>query len=78
MDSKGWVEYLLGNLETAEQWLRRAALAYDNDEVAAHLAEVLWMLERRDEARQWLREALELNPDSPTAADVIERLEVDL
>ncbi|MHA7879399.1 MAG: tetratricopeptide repeat protein [Saccharospirillum sp.] len=78
MDSKGWVEYRLGNLETAERWLRRAALAYDNDEVAAHLAEVLWMLERRDEARQWLREALELNPDSPTAADVIERLEVDL
>lgn len=78
MDSKGWVEYRMGNLETAEQWLRRAAEAYDNDEVAAHLAEVLWMMEQREEARQWLRHAFELDPESPTATDVIERLEVEL
>ena len=78
MDSKGWVEYRLGNLETAEHWLRRAAEAYDNDEVAAHLAEVLWVMEQREEARQWLRHALELDPESPTAIDFIERMEVEL
>lgn len=78
MDSKGWVEYRLGNLETAEQWLRRAAEAYDNDEVAAHLAEVLWVLNHREEARQWLQHALELDPASPTALDFMERMEVEL
>lgn len=78
MDSKGWVEYRLGNLELAEHWLRRAAEAYDNDEVAAHLAEVLWVLEQREEARQWLRHALDLDPESPTAIDFMERMGVEL
>ena len=78
MDSKGWVEYRLGNLQTAEDWLRRALEAFDNDEVAAHLAEVLWQQGEQEEARDLLRHALELNPKSPVANEVIDRLGVSL
>lgn len=78
MDSKGWIEYRLGNLSSAEDWLRKALAAFDNDEVAAHLAEVLWVQGERDEARHWLRHAFELNEASPTAKGVVERFGVEL
>ncbi|GGX63769.1 TPR repeat-containing protein [Saccharospirillum salsuginis] len=78
MDSKGWVEYRLGNLETAEEWLRKALAEFDNDEVAAHLAEVLWQQGEREEARKWLRHAFDLNPQSPTATSVQDRLGIEL
>jgi len=78
MDSKGWVEYRLGNLDTAEEWLRKALAEFDNDEVAAHLAEVLWQQGEREEARKWLRHAFELNPESPTATSVQDRLGIEL
>lgn len=77
MDSKGWVEYRLGNLAVAEEWLRKALAEFDNDEVAAHLAEVLWQQGERDEARELLQHAFELNPDSPTATAVQERLGIE-
>ncbi|WP_162824620.1 tetratricopeptide repeat protein [Saccharospirillum mangrovi] len=78
MDSKGWIEYRLGNLSVAEDWLRKALGAFDNDEVAAHLAEVLWVQGEQEEARRWLRHAFELNADSPTATGVVDRFKVDL
>lgn len=78
MDSKGWVEYRLGNLVVAEDWLRRALAEFDNDEVAAHLAEVLWVQGERDEALRWLRHAFELNASSPTAEGMVERFGVEL
>ncbi|MFG1497265.1 tetratricopeptide repeat protein [Saccharospirillum sp. HFRX-1] len=78
MDSKGWVEYRLGNLVVAEDWLRKALADFDNDEVAAHLAEVLWVQGERDEALRWLRHAFELNASSPTAEGMVERFGVEL
>ncbi|PTY37003.1 hypothetical protein BGP77_06890 [Saccharospirillum sp. MSK14-1] len=78
MDSKGWVEYRLGNLVLAEEWLRKALAEFDNDEVAAHLAEVLWVQGERDEALRWLRHAFELNATSPTAEGMVERFGVEL
>lgn len=78
MDSKGWLEYRLGNYEAAEEWLRKAVKAFDNDEVAAHLAEVLWVTDQQEEAREWLRHAFELNPNSPTAEAVVKKFEVEL
>lgn len=73
-DSKGWVEYRLGNLEEAERWLRQSLETMESDEVAAHLAAVLWERDKRDEARRWLDQAFEWNPSSPTALDLIETL----
>lgn len=78
MDSKGWVEYRQGNLETAEKWLRQALERFDNDEVAAHLGEVLWVMGRQEEARQWLRHAFELNASSPTAQAVVDKFGIEL
>lgn len=78
MDSKGWVEYRLGNLAVAANWLHQALELFDNDEVAAHLAEVLWVQGKHEEARRWLRHAFELNANSRAAKDMVERFGVEL
>lgn len=64
-DSKGWLLYRQGNPEQALTWLEKAYAEMENDEVAAHLAEVLWQLGREQEARQMLDDVKRLNPESP-------------
>lgn len=49
----GWVQYRLGNLDLALDFLHRASAKLPQDpEVAAHLGEVLWAQGRREEAWQ--------------------------
>lgn len=64
-DSKGWLLYRLGQPEKALTWLEQAYNQLENDEVAAHLAEVLWVLDRKSEARRYYDEIKSMNPESP-------------
>ncbi|MBW3549515.1 MAG: tetratricopeptide repeat protein [Proteobacteria bacterium] len=64
IDSYGWVLYRLGRLDEALIELRRAFSLQKDAEIAAHLAQVLWALDRREEARRYFEEARELDPDS--------------
>src|SRR5690606_36541201 len=64
IDSYGWVLYRLGRLEEALVELRRAYTMQKDAEIAAHVAEVLWMLGRRDEARRYFDESRRLDPDN--------------
>lgn len=63
-DSKGWYLYRVGRLDDALEWLFKAYAQLKNDEVAAHIAEVLWVLNRKSEARGYLAEVEQLNPES--------------
>ncbi len=54
MDSVGWVYFREGRLSESEQWLRKAYAKMPDGEIAAHLAEVLVAMGRRDEARKVL------------------------
>lgn len=74
IDSLGWAQYKLGILDEALDNLRRAYAAFPDHEVAAHLGEVLWVLERRDEAERIWREALTENPESEYVLPTMERL----
>jgi len=64
IDSYGWVLYRLGRHEEALAELRRAHALQEDAEIAAHVAEVLWVMGRRDEAREYFEEARELDPDN--------------
>ncbi|MCW7556437.1 tetratricopeptide repeat protein [Endozoicomonas gorgoniicola] len=75
MDSMGWVNYRLGNLEAALKYLKQAYEKFPDHEVAAHLGEVLWMMGRRDEAIALWKEALEKKPESEILRSTRERLE---
>lgn len=74
IDSLGWVHFRMKNYKEAEKHLKRALEMMLNDEVAAHLGEVLWVRGKKDEANQVWEEALERDPDSEILNSVIERL----
>lgn len=63
-DSKGWVLYRLGNLQEALTWLKKAYAQFQNDEIAAHVAEVQWQLNLKEAALDTLNEIKELYPGS--------------
>ena len=74
LDSLGWVNYRLGNLDEAERLLRRAYAEFQDHEVAAHLGEVLWARGKHQQARKLWSEALKKQPDSQILRDTIQRL----
>jgi predicted Zn-dependent protease len=74
LDSLGWVNYRLGNLDEAERLLRKALDRFPDQEVAAHLGEVLWANGKQREAKQIWGKFLKEQPDSPTLRGTIKRL----
>jgi tetratricopeptide (TPR) repeat protein len=74
LDSLGWVNYRLGNLDEAERLLRQALERFPDHEVAAHLGEVLWAKGEQREARKVWSKALQDQPDSPILRSTLLRL----
>ena len=64
IDSYGWVLHRLGRHEEALVELRRAFALQKDAEIAAHLGQVLWVLGRRDEARDFFERAREIDPEN--------------
>lgn len=77
LDSMGWVQYRLNNYDIALTYLRRAFELFLNDEIAAHLGEVLWVVGDRIEANQIWEKGLEHAPDSEILKKVIQRFRED-
>jgi len=75
VDSMGWVQFRLGNLDEALVHLRRAYELVPEGDVAAHLAEVLWVANRREEARQLWRDALQRWPKNEVLLESVQRLD---
>ncbi len=73
-DSLGWVEFRLGNLNAALQYLQKAYRDRADAEIAAHLGEVLWQMKRPDEAIQIWREGLNTAPNNETLQETLHRL----
>lgn len=73
IDSLGWVQYRLKNFEMALTYLRQAFETFRNDEIAAHLGEVLWVVGDKIEANQVWEQGLELAPESEILKNVIQR-----
>jgi tetratricopeptide (TPR) repeat protein len=77
-DSLGWVAYKRGELEPALKLLQRSNAARPHVEVAAHLGEVLWALQRRDEAQKVWREGRGREQDNEVLLETLRRLKVKL
>jgi tetratricopeptide (TPR) repeat protein len=77
LDSMGWVLYRQGDLVQAASYLRRALELNQDDEIAAHLGEVLWVSGQRADAQAVWREALTHKPDSDKIRSAIERLQAN-
>ena len=78
MDSMGWVEYRMGNLEAAEAYLRRAYGLRRDPEIAVHLGEVLWQRGKRADAEKLWLEARAKDPQNDTLRSTLARLRLSL
>jgi len=74
IDSLGWVQYKLGMHDEALVNLSRAYEAFPDDEVAAHLGEVLWVTGDHEQAVEVWQDALEQRPESQHIREAMERL----
>ena len=73
IDSYGWVLYRLGRNQEALVELRRALTLQKDPEIAAHLAEVLWAVGKKDEARKYFEQARKLDPDNRALKRALEK-----
>jgi len=78
MDSMGWVQYRMGNLDQAEAHLRRAYALRHDAEIAVHLGEVLWQKGQRDDAQKLWREVRAKDPRNDTLRSTLARLRLSL
>lgn len=65
MDSWGWLQYRLGDLEQARDWLQRAWSKQQDPDIGAHLGEVLWKLGQQQHAREVFARVRKLDPGNP-------------
>ena len=77
LDSMGWVYFRLGQPKRALPYLERALEAEGNPEIAAHVIEVLWSLDRNSEAIELRDRAIAAWPNDDYLADTLERLGLD-
>ena len=74
MDSLGWVEFRSGNLEESRRILQSAFDIKPDAEIAAHLGEVLWAMNRKTQALTIWKEGKKLNAGNETLQETLKRL----
>ncbi|MES9832287.1 MAG: tetratricopeptide repeat protein [Candidatus Thiodiazotropha sp. DIVDIV] len=77
LDSIGWVEYRLGNYETALAHLEKAAEISPDAEIASHLGEVLWVMGQQERALQIWDAANKREPENRFIRPAMIRLGVE-
>ncbi|HYQ71526.1 MAG TPA: tetratricopeptide repeat protein, partial [Gammaproteobacteria bacterium] len=73
IDSMGWVQYRLGNLAIARQYLQQAWDMTSDSEIGAHLGEVMWQQGDREAARSIWEQASENAPDNAVLLETLKR-----
>ena len=71
LDSLGWVNFRMGQMQEALKHLQTAYVQRPDPEIAAHYGEVLWTAGNKDEARRIWNAALSENPNHETLLAVM-------
>ena len=74
LDSLGWVRFRRGDAAGALEHLEHAYSIRQDAEIAAHLGEVLWAMNRREDANRIFDEARQAHPGNSLLADTVRRL----
>ncbi len=75
MDSWGWLQYRLGHLDQAQDYLQRAWDKLKDPDIGVHLGEVLWKLGRREQARRVFAHVRRIDPHNPALQSTLKRLQ---
>lgn len=74
IDSYGWLQFKMGNVEQALTFLRQAYSGQQEPEIAAHLIEVLWVSGEKDEAKELFDEVIKIAPNDKHIVDIKQRI----
>ena len=74
LDSMGWVQFRLGNTDSAIEFLETALDKRDDPVIAAHLGEVYWSIGNQNKARSIWNRALKKSPQDKILIETVERL----
>lgn len=78
LDSLGWGYFRQGDMHKALFYLQSAYKEFPDHEVAAHLGEVLFQMNRQKEAKHIWQKGLQQRPDSDIITTTLQRLNVTL
>ncbi|MEI7839145.1 MAG: tetratricopeptide repeat protein [Methylococcaceae bacterium] len=73
MDSFGWLQFKLGNHSQALKYLQSAYEKQNSGEIAAHLCEVLWAMNKKEDAQKFFEGALKIAPEDTDLLDFKKR-----
>lgn len=73
LDSMGWVQFRLGNLDSAIEFLETAMDKRDDPVIAAHLGEVYWNVGDEQKAKTLWDRALKKSPEDKILIETVER-----
>ena len=77
LDSLGWVNFRMGKNDLALEQLRQAFSMKPEADIAAHIGEVLWVMNRPIEAEDMWRKGQQLDANNPTLKETLKRLKPD-
>ncbi len=77
-DSLGWVYFRQGKLDKAEEVLKKAYALHEDNEIAVHLGEVLWVKGDREEALRLFRDVQQKEASNELLGSTLKRLKVRL
>lgn len=78
IDSLGWIYFKLGDYKKAELLLAKAYQMFKDQEVAAHLGEVLWVQNKKEQALKIWIDGLRHNPTGPKLIETLKRFEIQV
>ena len=70
LDSYGWLQFKLNNYEVAYDYLKRAYSLQKENEIAAHLIEVLWRMGRTKESLKLYKKTIKNSPSDKYLLEV--------
>jgi predicted Zn-dependent protease len=73
VDSYGWLQFKKGNLQEALKYLQKAYDKMPENEIAVHLAETLWNLDKKQQAETLIKGALKKTPTDEFLLDFQQR-----
>ncbi|MDP3009292.1 MAG: tetratricopeptide repeat protein [Methylococcales bacterium] len=74
IDSYGWLLFKQGRTQMALEYLQRAYTKQQENEIAAHIAEVLWALGRKEEAKKLFDKVIKDAPEDEYLLDFQRRI----
>lgn len=73
IDSYGWLQFKRGKYELALEYLKKAYDKQQENEIAAHIAEVLWVMGKTKEAKEFFEPVFKKYPDDGYLLDFKKR-----